>query len=196
MFMNADWELSHRQRLCRFMHNGVFSTSAMFGAAWSAYLSQQMDDESERGDGYMTRFGRRFGQNAFKSVGEYVGTYISREDPRRSPPFLVMRASPRGFFPRLGRALGANVLAYRCTDGCTDATHIRRTPAVSKVLGSLASGASAELMTHDRPNSVDHALRGAASAYASTFMSAAVNEFQPEISAAAARIFTAIFGVR
>jgi hypothetical protein len=197
MFMNAEWRLSHRQRLCRFVHSGVLSTSALVGVAWSARFSQEMDAGSERGDGFATRFGRRFGQNAFKSLGEYAGTYISREDPRRRPPFLVMQTrTTRGFFPRLGRALAGNVLAYRCAENCTEASHIRRTPAVARILGSIASGASAELLTRDRPNSTDRALRGAASAYASTFTSAAIDEFRPEISAAAAKVLTTIFGVR
>lgn len=197
MFLGADWQLSHKQRLCLYVQQGVFSPSGVFAAAFSARFSQEVDASSERGDGFATRFGRRFAQNAFKSTGTYLGAYLAREDPRQTPPFLSMRSSrPRGFFPRLGHALVANAAPYRCRGSCTDVTDIGRTFGLSKVLGSLASGASAEWLTRDRPDSRDRALRGAASAYAATFVSAAVHEFRPEIGAAAAKVFTTIFGVR
>jgi hypothetical protein len=197
MFMKADWQLTAKQRLCDFTHNGVFSTNAMLGAAWSAGYSMWTDNTSEAGDGFATRFGRRFGQNAFKSAGGYVGTLIAGEDPRRRPPYLAMRTvRPRGFWKRLGYAVGGNFVSYRCVDDCDDESDIRLRPALSRVLGSLASGAAGELMTTDRPRSYSHGLRGAASAFGSTFVSAGLTEFNPEISAFAGRTFTAIFGAR
>ena len=94
MFMKSDWRPG-RATSCNWIHNGVFSTNAMLGAVWSAGFSQQTDLASERGDGFPTRFGRKFAQNAFKSTGAYLGRQIFHEDPRKVPPYLVMRTSPR-----------------------------------------------------------------------------------------------------
>lgn len=198
MFMKTDWQLTRKQRVCDWIHNGVFSTNAMLGAVWSAGFSQSTDMKSERGDGFATRFGRKFGQNAFKSTGAYLGGQIFREDHRKTPPYLVMRTSPppKGFFKRTGHALADNFTAYRCMNACAQEADIRKVPALSRVLGSLASGFAGELLTHDRPDSTRHALRGAASAYGSTFVNALFVEFKPELSAFAGKAFTKIFGVR
>jgi hypothetical protein len=198
MFMKTDWQLTRKQRACDWIHNGVFSTNAMLGAVWSAGFSQSTDMKSEHGDGFATRFGRKFGQNAIKSTGAYLGGQIFREDPRKTPPYLVMRTSPgpKGFFRRTGHALADNFISYRCRNACAQETDIRKVPALSRVLGSLASGFGGELLTHDRPDSTRHALRGAASAYGSTFVNALFVEFKPELSAFAGKAFTKIFGVR
>jgi hypothetical protein len=198
MFLKADWQLSGKQKACDWIQNGIFSTNAMLGAAWSAGFSQRTDLASERGDGFPTRFGRKFAQNAFKSTGSYLGGQIFHEDPRKAPPYLVRRLAPtpRGFFKRTGRALGNNFISYRCTNDCSKREHIRRVPALSRVVGSLASGFAGELLTYDRPDSTRHALRGAASAYGSTFINALFTEFKPELSAFAGKAFTKIFGVR
>jgi len=198
MFLKTDFQLTGKQRACDWVQNGVFSTNAMLGAAWSAAYSMWTAKSSESGDGYWTRFGRKFGQNAFKSTGSYLGGVIAREDPRKRPPFLALRstAPPRGFFKRLGHALGENFISYRCTGDCTNAGQIRRTPALSRVLGSLASGFSSELMTTDRPYSAKHAWNGVASAYGSTFVNAMFVEFKPELSAIGGNIFSHLFGGR
>jgi hypothetical protein len=206
MFVKSDWQLSNRQKTCDWINNGIFSTNAMLGAAWSAGFSQRTDLASERGDGFPTRFGRKFAQNAFKSTGSFLGGQIFREDPRKTPPYLAMRTTPRprGFFKRTAYALGGNFVSYRCTGSkdkkeevdCTNGGRFHKVPALSRVVGSLASGFAGELLTYDRPNSTRHALRGAASAYGSTFINALFAEFKPELSAFAGKAFTRIFGVR
>jgi hypothetical protein len=198
MFIKSEWQLTKKQRACDWINDGVFSTTAMLGAVWSAGFSERVDLASERGDGFLTRFGRKFGQNAFKSTGEYLGGAILHEDPRRTPPYLVMRASPRptGFFKRTGHALAGNLVSYKCSHLCADRNDIHMVPALSRVLGSIASGAAGELLTFDRPNSSRHAWHGTASAYGSTFVNAVVDEFKPELSAFAGKAFTMIFGMR
>jgi hypothetical protein len=198
MFLKADWQLSGKQRACAWLHDGIFSTNALLGAAWSAGFSKQVDLSSERGDGFAIRFGRKFGQSAIKSTAIYLGALISGEDTRTNPPYLVMLGDrrPRGFLRRVGHALGRNVVAPKCVNRCSKAEDIRRRPVLSKLAGSLASGFSGELMTTSRPDSLNHALRGSASAYAATFGNALVEEFRPELSAVASRIFRGIGGSR
>ena len=197
MFMKTDWQLTKKQRICDWIHDGVFSTNAMLGAAWSAGFSMYNDSESEAGDPFLTRFGRKFGQNACKSTGAYVGGLIFREDPRKRPPYLAIRTTPppRGFFRRVGYALGTNFISYRCVASCSSEADIRKVPALSRITGSIASGYASELLTTDRPNDHVRAWRGAASAYASTFTNSLFVEFKPELSAIAGRTARAL-GIR
>jgi hypothetical protein len=76
------------------------------------------------------------------------------------------------------------------------AEHIRRVPAVSRVAGSLASGASSELWESSGHPSGNRALRGAASAYASTFVDAVFTEFRPELNAIAGKALRVVLGGR
>jgi hypothetical protein len=207
MFLNADWILTPKQRVCDLIQNRMLSMTALAGAAWSAEVSKIRDTASERGDGFATRFSRKFAQNAFKSTGSYVGGLLLHEDPRTRPPYLIMKEGPhpRGFLRRTAHALGANLISYRC-DGvkepgsaiasCTSADQIKRVPAISRVVGSLASGASSELWQPKESRSGNRALRGAASAYAATFANALFTEFQPELSAFAGKTFRTLFGGR
>lgn len=198
MFLKTDFQLNGKQGACNWLHNGVFSTNAMLGAAWSGAWSQWTAKSSESGDGFFTRFGRKFGQNAFKATGSYLGGVIAREDPRKRPPFLALQTEqrPRGFFKRFGHAVGGNFISYRCKKECTSAGDITKTPALSRVFASLASGFSSELLTTDRPYSAKHAWNGVASAYGSTFVNAMFVEFKPELSAMGGKIFSHLFGGR
>jgi hypothetical protein len=198
MFLKSDWQLTSKQRACDWMHNRVFASSAFWGAIWSAGSSKVLDRASEEGDSFAKRFGHKFSQNAFKATGSYVGGLVFREDPRTRPPYLSMRTAPRprGFFKRTGHALAGNLISYRCTGGCTSQEDIKKVPALSRVLGSLASGAASEFWEAGRASSGNRALRGAASAYASTFANALFSEFKPELSAAGNKAFRAVFGGR
>jgi hypothetical protein len=216
MFLKTDWKLSQKQRACAWLRDGVFSNNAIFGAVFSARFSQDVDLTSERGDGFATRFGRKFGQSAIKNTAVYFGSLLSREDPRGTQPFLIMRGPTpaRGFWGRLGAAIAGNVVGTYCSANaedkkkadaeqrrvelgdCTHRDHIKQTFAASRLAGSIASGFAGELLTHDRPDSLNHALRGSASAYAATFGSAIVSEFRPELSAFAGRLFRGMGGSR
>lgn len=207
MFLKADWPLTFRQRTCDWIQNRLFSTSAVAGAAWSAGFSMARDAPSEDGLGFGTRFGRKFTQHAIKSAGSYAGGLLFHEDPRTRPPYLVLKPKPRprGFLKRTVHALGTNFISYRCDGGrwlrtgpanCTRAEHIKKVPAVSRVVASLASGAASELWESETERSRNRALRGAASAYGATFVNALVAEFKPELNAAGGKIFRAIFGGR
>jgi hypothetical protein len=207
MFLKADWILSSKQRACDWIQNRMLSMTALAGAAWSAEVSQLRDTRSERGDGFATRFSRKFAQNAFKSTGSYVGGLLLHEDPRTRPPYLIMKPGPHphGFFRRTAHALGANLVSYRCVGvqepgsdvpGCTRPEQIKRVPALSRVVGSLASGASSEFWEPKESRSGNRALKGAASAYASTFVNALFTEFQPELTAFAGKTFRTLFGGR
>jgi hypothetical protein len=207
MFLQADWILTPKQRACDWIQNRMLSMTALAGAAWSAEVSKIRDTPSERGDGFATRFSRKFAQNAFKSTGSYVGGLLFHEDPRTRPPYLIMEtgAHPHGFFRRTAHALGANLISYRC-DGarepgsdrvhCTSPEQIKRVPGIAKVVGSLASGASSELWEPNHSHPGNRALRGAASAYASTFANALLTEFKPELNAFAGKTFRLLFGGR
>ena len=198
MFLKTDWQLTEKQRVCDWLENRLVSNGALFGALWSAEVSKLRDSESERGDGFGTRFAHRYAQSAFKSTGAYVGGLIAREDPRMAPPYLVLgrTTQPRGFWKRAGRAFAYNFVSYQCVRACTKPEDIRRRPALSRVFGALASGYAAEVWTWDRENSNRRALHGAATAYGSTFVSALVTEFKPELSALGGKTFGAIFGFR
>lgn len=198
MFLKSDFQLSGKQRACDWLQNGVFSMDGMLGAAWSAGYSLWTAKPSESGDGYGIRFGRKFGQNGFKATGAYLGGLVAGEDPRRRPPFLALRAAPppRGFWKRFGHAVGGNFVSYRCNNTCSKSDDIGRRFALSRVLGSFASGFSSQLLETDHPYSARRAWNGVASAYGSTFVSALFTEFQPELSAAGNKIFGHLLGGR
>jgi len=201
MFLNSEFQLSKKQITCDWIQKRMFSPTALVTAAGTAVFSQITERASDRGKGmpgFMTRFSENFAQNAFKSTGAYLGGALFREDPRRNPPYLAMRTQPppRGFWKRTGYALKMNVMSYRCTGACTSESDIKTVPAFSRVAGSFASGFSSELWAADRLNSPGRALRRSASAYGSTFMNSLFIEFQPEISALAGKVITAIFGTR
>ena len=198
MFLKTDWQLTSRQRSCDWIQNRMFSMSAFTGAAWSAASSMVLDSESEEGHSFATRFGHKFAQNAFKSTAGYLGGMVFREDPRTRPPYLVMIRTPRpkGFLRRTGHAMSGNVMAYRCVAPCTEPEHIKRVFALSRITGSLASGAASELWEPGREISYSRAWRGAASAYGSTFVNALFVEFKPELSAFANKSFRVVFGGR
>ena len=182
-------------RACDLFQNHVFSLTAVTTAAWSAEVSKLRDAPSEAGNGFNIRFGRRFVQNAAKSVGGYVGAMIAREDPRAAPPYLAMKTTPppAGFVRRVRHALASNLLSYACRGDCSQPDQITRRPALSHVAGALASGYASEAWAWDRRNSSRRALRGAATAYGASFLNALANEFKPELSAAAAKTIRAIF---
>lgn len=207
MFLKADWQLTTKQRACDWIHNRMLSMTALTGAAGAAGFSHLRNAESERGDSFQTRFGRRFAQSAFKSTGSYLGGWVFHEDPRERPPYLVMRREPHphGFFKRTTYALGRNFISYRCdaargilrgTADCTRPEHIKKVPAISRIAGSFASGAASELWDSNGHPSRHRVLRGVASAYAATFVNTLVSEFKPELSAFGNKMFRAVFGGR
>jgi hypothetical protein len=198
MFLKSDWRLSGRQKACDWIHNRVLSNSALFGALGSAAVSKVRDSDSEAGDGFRIRFGRRFAQSTFKSTGAYLGGLVAREDPRTVPPYLIMKSSPRprGFLARTRHALANNLMSYACVGDCRSEADIRRRLALSRVVGALASGYGGEVWTWDRETSHQRALRGAASAYGSSFVDALYTEFKPELTAAAGKVFGGLFGFK
>lgn len=198
MFLKSDWQLSPKQRACAWLHDGVLSTNAVLGSLWSARFSQDVDLTSEQGDPFAVRFGRKFGQSAVKSTAIYFASLISREDTRTKPPYLIMRPAPprRGFFRRFGSAIAGNVVGTQCIRKCTSKEDIRPRFVFSKLAGSFASGFAGEMLTYDRPDSLNHALRGSASAYAATFGNAVFSEFRPELTAFAGRLFRTLGGSR
>jgi hypothetical protein len=198
MFLKQDWKLTFKQRGCDYLHNRLFSDSALFSAAWSAGVSKVRKSESEEGDGFGTRFARRYAQHTFKATASYLGGLIAGEDPRVAPPYLAMQTTPlpRGFWKRTRHALASNLMSYRCTGDCLTPKDIKRRPAISRIAGALASGYGSEVWTWDRENSRQRALRGAATAYGSSFIDALFNEFKPEITRVGGRIFGGIFAPR
>jgi hypothetical protein len=191
MFLKSDWQLTSKQRACDWLQNRLFSSSALTGAAWSAGVSTLRDSSSEAGDPFATRFARRYAQSAAKSSAAYLGALVAHEDPRVRPPYLVLKPMPRprGFWPRTRRALVANFVSYRCLRACRTDADVDRQIALSRMLGALASGYAAEAWTWDRETSHRRALRGAATAYGSSFLSTLFGEFSPELSAFARATF-------
>lgn len=201
LFLKSEYQLSLKQKNCDWLQNRVFSSTAFAGAAGAAVYSQILERSRDRGKGtagFTTRFSENFAQSAFKSTGAYFGGMIFREDPRRDPPYLSMRSAPhpRGFWKRTAYAVRTNFISYRCVDACLSESDIRKVPAISRLAGSFASGFSSEMWAPDRLNSPGRALRRSASAYGSTFADSLFVEFKPELSAAAGKAITAIFGVR
>ena len=198
MFLKADWQLTSKQVACDWVQNRLLSMTALAGAAWSAAYSQITDNESEQDDPFLERFGHKYSQSLFKSTASYLGGRIFHEDPRSKPPYLVMNTEQpaKGFFPRLAQALGRNLVSYRCVETCTEPEHIRKVPAVSRVAGAFASGLASEFWETDGHPDRKRVLRGAASAYASSFANGVFTEFQPEINAIANKAFRTLFGGR
>ena len=198
MFLKADWQLTFKQRSCDWIQNRMLSMSAITGAAWSSASSIVLDRDSESGDSFATRFGHKYSQSAIKSTAAYLGGLVFREDPRERPPYLVLDTRPkaRGFLKRTGRAIVGNVTAYRCVGTCTKPEHVKRVFALSRITGSMASGAASQLWEPDGDPTGSRAWRGAASAWGSTFVSALLTEFKPELSAAGNKVFRGVFGGR
>lgn len=198
MFLKNDWQLSFKQGSCDWLQNRLFSTNAMLAAVWSAQVSKVLDTPSERSTGFPMRFSRKFVQNAFKSTGAYMGGMLFREDPRTVPPYLVLRTKPlpHGFLKRTAHALGTNFVSYRCDGDCRTEADIKTVPALSRVVGSVASGLSSELWTANAAGARDRVVRGAVSAYAATFINSLFVEFKPELSALGGKIFTKVLGVK
>lgn len=193
-FLKSDWRLNTRQRTCDWLTNGVFSVGGLVAANLGAATSVVLDTDAERGDTYIERVGLRFAQNAFKTTGSSAGAWIAREDPRRHPPYLVLVGPrPSGVFARTGRALGENLLAYRCVDACDDAEDVKRRLSLARVMGAAASGFGGELLVDHGPYSTSRALRGTASAYALSYANAVVGEFTPELTAVVAKTVGAFF---
>jgi len=141
-------------------------------------------------DGFPKTLGINIAQNAFKSTGSYLGAMIRHEDPRQVPPFLIMRGAtaPHGFAKRVWHALVVNAVAYKCQAACAEDADIKPMFALSRVLGSMASGFAPELWSADR--SVQRAIRGSATAYGATFANSLFVEFKPELGAFAGRLFS------
>jgi hypothetical protein len=198
MFLKADWQLTSKQRACDWVQNRMLSMSAITGAAWSSASSMVLDRDSEIGDSFATRFGHKYTQSAIKSTAAYLGGLAFREDPRDRPPYLVLdtRPKPRGFLKRTGHAIAGNFTAYRCVSTCTEPEHVRRVFALSRITGSLASGAASQLWEPGGKPTGSRAWRGAASAWGSTFVSALFAEFRPELSAIGNKAFRGVFGGR
>jgi hypothetical protein len=193
-FLEADWKLNGKQRVCDWLLNGVFSPGGLIGANLGAASTYATNPEADRGDTYLVRIGRRAGQNAFKTTGAFVGALIAREDPRRHPPYLSLRPPrPTGLIGRTGRALSENLLAYRCTDPCEHRDDVRRRVSVARTLGAAANGFGGEVLIPDRSFSASRALRASATAYAVGYANAVVGEFTPELTKGAARLAGLIF---
>jgi hypothetical protein len=201
LFLSTEWQLSAKQRVCNWIDNGVFSGPSLAGAVWSAASSPLWNritrETADDSFGFPRRFAIDFGQNAFKATGAYLGGFILHEDPRATPPFMLMRPAsrPRGFFQRTAHALRANVSAYQCVKECKNPDDIKWRLALSKMAGSLASGFSIELLDRGGPDLRTRAIRGSAAAYAATFANSLITEFKPDLSAFAGKLFT-ILGVR
>jgi hypothetical protein len=192
--LKSDWQLSGKQRTCHWITNGVLSVEGLVGSNVIALTSVVMDLEEERGDPYRARFGQRFAENALKTTGAYAGTLLTGEDPRRRPPYLVLKGPrPSGFFPRTGLALKENLLAYRCDAPCTRAEHVRTGLSAGRILGSAASGFGRELTLHSSQRSVSRAARASLSAYAIGYASAVVGEFTPELTAGVKKSIGSLF---
>jgi AcrR family transcriptional regulator len=131
--------------LLHFVRHGVLSVEGLVGSNVIALTSVVVDLEEERGDPYRARFGQRFAENALKTSGAFAGTLLTGEDPRRRPPYLVLKGPrPSGFLPRTGLALKENLLAYRCDAPCTGAEHVRTGLSAGRILGSAASAVLGE----------------------------------------------------
>ena len=192
--LKSDWQLSGKQRTCDWLTNGVLSVEGLVVSNVIALTSVVMDLEDERGDPYRARFGQRFAEHALKTSGAYAGTLLTGEDPRRRPPYLVLKGPrPAGFLPRAGLALKENLLAYHCDAPCTRAEHVRTSLSAGRILGSAASGFGRELTLHSGQRSVSRAARASLSAYAVGYAIGLVGEFTPELTAGVKRSIGSLF---
>lgn len=202
LFLQADWKLSSKQKACDWAQNRLFSLTVLTSTTWSAAaaptFTSLMGHDAAPG-GFTKRFGANLAQNAFKSTATYLSAMIEHEDPRAHPPFLILTEHdrrPRGVWHRVGDALLANFISYRCDNQCAEASDVRKVAALSRITGAVASGLSSELWSTDRSDRHARAARGIGSAYAATFASSLAVEFQPELNAAINRVLTFIGGSR
>jgi hypothetical protein len=197
-FLKNDHQLTLKQRGCDFLQNRFVTPTSLAGAAWSAGFSQMRESSEDRGkgmSGFMTRFSTNQAQSSMKATAEFLTGIISREDPRRAPPYLAffdpnrLPVRPeRGFWNRTRRAIMSNFISYRCVAECTKAEDVKATFAAAKIAGSFASGFSSMLWAPDRLNTPGRALRRTASAYGGTFANNLFIEFRPEIAAFGKRV--------
>jgi hypothetical protein len=202
MFLTADWQLSSKQKVCDWRQNRLFSVTVLATATWAAATAQPWTNwlgHDAAPDGFTKRFGANLTQNAFKSTAGYLAGMIEQEDPRERPPFLILQETaspPRGVWRRIGAAVRANFVSYRCDNRCTDPGDVKKVAALSRMAGAVASGLSSELWNSGEPDRHTRAARGIASAYVATFVNSLSVEFKPELSAAADHVLTFIFGGR
>ena len=193
-FLEADWELVGKQRVCDWLHNGVLSVGGLAGAGVGAATSMMTKQTSERGDPYLERFGRRAAQNAFKATALFAVGWAAGEDPRRRPPYLALVGPrPTGFLRRAGLALRENLFAYQCDSDCTQASHVDPNISVARIAGAAASGFGGELLLRDGRYSVSRAASASLSAYALSYANALAGEFTPEVTAGIAKAIGKIF---
>jgi hypothetical protein len=203
LFLKADWQLTPKQRACNWLQNEVLSTSRLFTTAIATTVTMAVDTTSERGDPFSVRYGRKWLQGTASATGQYVGALLAHEDPRRAPPYLILRCDPppHGFFARFGHALARNIVTTQYVEppeGSTDMTgpagtsedacpmqqRIHKRFALSRVLGAAASGATGAALNRDRADRAERLWSGFATAYATSFGQEVITEFKPELAAA------------
>lgn len=195
-FLKSDWELTRKQRACEWLINGVFSVGGIVGSNIGAITSVAGGRNAESGDPYLERFGRRVAENTFKTTGAYLGAWITGEDPRRRPPYVVLKGHrPTGLIARTGIALRESLMAYRCDSPCANSSHVRSDRiAAARIVGSLASGVGEELMIHHGQISPRRVARASLLDYVLGFGNSVVGEFTPELTAAVAQAVKTLFG--
>jgi hypothetical protein len=165
----APEKLLVKQRFCLY-GSKLVTGQAVFGAAFFSGVAQFRDDPVEWGqgtEGYARRFGARYTQGMAKTTGEFVSSWIAREDPRYD------LSQDRSFWGRTGHTF-ARMVVVENLDGNTR-------PAYSKFAGAASSGLVGLAWYPDRLNRpVDVASRSA-SAFGGYLASNMFQEFKPDL---------------
>ena len=170
---------SGKQRLCTYGAKLV-SGQAFFGPTFLGGVAQLRNDPVEWGQGtkgYLRRVGSRYSQGVAKSTGEFVFSYVLREDPLYRP------SANRHFWNRTGHALASVFVVDHLDRSHIDGTPPKRTrwPAFSKLAGASSSGLVGLAWYPDRLNTPGQVMARTGSAYGGYVASALFSEFQADI---------------
>lgn len=179
------------QRFCMWVDRSVGTPEGFSGAVAAGLFAQVRERSTDRAKGIVgvgERVGTKYGQSAAKGMGELIGGFVNREDPRREfGPWRSQRG--RSFGARLGHALAAPLWNYENAGHTGDDRNRRKRFAFSRVAGAFGSGFSGMAWSPDRLNTPGRALRRSASAYGSYFASALLVEFKADLTAIPRRLF-------
>ncbi len=178
--------LNLEQKTCYWASQLVTGNAILGSAIWGAAAEwQHSPKEWPQGfKGFGEQVGTRYTQGMVKSTATFLAGAIFREDPRYETP-IEIRCSTHSsrVLPRLGEALIRTV--WMKEPDCA-----RGRLAVSRIIGSFASGFTALAWQPPSTNHLSTALTGTGTAFAGYLGDSVVSEFQGDVFRLLGKVFT------
>jgi hypothetical protein len=179
-------KLDFRQKAC-FWSDQLVTGSAISGAAlWGAVAEwRHAPREWPQGfQGFGEQFGTRYAQGMVKSTATFISGAVMGEDPRTKPPLDVSCSGhSRKIMPRLGHSL-LRVVWIPSPDCSTGR------PAISRFVGSFASGFVSLEWQPPSTNHLSYALQGSGTAFAGYLGNSVFTEFQGDLYRILGKVFS------